>query len=82
MTVNYSIVNNNVLSRFSSHEKDIYKMFMGRKHSIQTNLPVPFIINIINIANTECILLNSYNDHVLGHGIPITFAHDISVVQI
>ncbi len=73
MTVKQSNVNSNVLSPFLSHEKDIYKMFMGGKHSIKTNLPVP---SIVNIANTACISLNSYIDHVLGHGIPITFAHD------
>ncbi len=39
---------------------------------IQTNLPVP---TTFNIANTACISLDAYIDHVLGHGIPITFAH-------
>ncbi len=46
---------------------------MGGKHSIKTNLPVP---TTFNIANTACISLDAYIDHVLGHGIPITFAHD------
>ncbi len=46
---------------------------MGGKHSIQINLPVP---TTFNIDNTACISLDSYIDHVLGHGIPITFAHD------
>ncbi len=73
MTVNHSIVNNNVLSQFPSHEKDIYKLFMGGKHSIQTNLLVPTTFNIANIA---CISLDAYFDHVLGHGIPIPFAHN------
>ncbi len=48
-------------------------MFMDGKHSIETNLPVP---SIINIEHTACISLNSYIDHVIGHGIPLTFAHD------
>ncbi len=37
MTINLSNVSNNVLSWLSSHEKDIYKLFMGEKHSMQTN---------------------------------------------
>ncbi len=73
MTVKQSNVNNNVLTRLPSHEKDIYKLFMGGKHSIQTNLPVPMTFTI---ANAACISLDAYIDHVLGHGIPITFAHD------
>ncbi len=73
MTVNHSNATNNILSRFPSHEKDIYKLFMGGKHSIQTNLPVP---TTFTIANTACISLDAYINHVLGHGIPITFAHD------
>ncbi len=31
--------------------------------------------NYIQIANPACISLDAYIDHVLGHGIPITFAH-------
>ena len=73
MTVKQSNVNNNVLTQLPSHDKDIYKLFMGGKHSMQTNLPVP---TTFNIANTACISLDAYIDHVLGHGIPITFAHD------
>ncbi len=73
MTVKPSNVNNNVLSKLPSHEKDIYKMFMGGKHYIQTNLPVP---SSFNIANMAWILLDAYIDHVLDHGVPITFAHD------
>ncbi len=73
MTVKQSNVNNNVLCCLTSQDKDIYKLFMGGKHSMQTNLLVPITFNI---ANTECISLDGYIDHVLGHGIPITFAHD------
>ncbi len=73
MTVKLSNVNNNVLSWFPSHEKDIYKIFMGGKQSIQTNLPVP---TTFNIAKTTCMSLDVYIDNVLGHGIPIIFAHD------
>ncbi len=47
-------------------------MFMGGKHCIQTNLPVP----TFNIANTAYISLAAYIDDVLGHGIPITFSHN------
>ncbi len=73
MTVKQSNVSNNVLSHLPSHEKDIYTLFMDGKHSVKTNLPVP---TTFNIANTACISLDAYIDHVLGHGIPITFAHD------
>ncbi len=73
MTVKQSNVTNNVLSCLSSHEKDIYKLFMGGKHSTQFNLPVP---TTFCIANTACISLDACIDHVLGHGIAITFAHD------
>ncbi len=52
MTANHSNFNNNVLSWLPSHSQDIYKMFMGSKHSIKTNLPVP---TLPNIANTVCI---------------------------
>ncbi len=72
MAVNHSNVNKNILSWFPSHEKDIYKMFMGGKNSIQFNLSVP---TAFNIANTACISLDSCIDHVLGHGLPISFAH-------
>ncbi len=48
-------------------------MFMGGKHSIQTNLRVP---TTFSIANTACISLDAYIDNVIGHGIPIKFAHD------
>ncbi len=48
MTVKQSNVNNNVLSCLPSHDKDIYKPFMGGKHSMQTNLPVPTTFNIAN----------------------------------
>ncbi len=44
-------------------------MVMGSKHSIQMNLPVP---TTFNIANTACISLDAYIDHVLGNGIPTT----------
>ncbi len=50
MAVNHSNVNNNVLSWFPSHEKDIYKMFMCDKHSMQTNIPVPITFDVANIA--------------------------------
>ncbi len=30
----------------------------------------------MNIVNSACISLDANIDHVLGHGIPITFAHD------
>ncbi len=73
MTVKQSNDKNKVLSCLPSHDKDIYKQFMGGKHSIQTNLPAP---TTFNIANTVCISLDTYIDHVLGHDIPITFAHD------
>ncbi len=72
MTVKQSNVDN-ILSHLPSHEKDIYKLFMGGKHSIQTNLPVPATFNI---ANTACISLEAYIEHILGHGIPTLFAHN------
>ncbi len=72
-TVKYSNVNNSVIPRFPIHDKDIYKILIGSKHLIQANLPTPTTFNIIN---TACISLDSYIDHVLAHGIPITFAHD------
>ena len=72
-TVKYSNVNNSMIPRFPIHENDIYKIFIGGKHSIQANLPAP---TTFNIANTACVSLDSYIDHVLAHGIPITFAHD------
>ncbi len=73
MTVEQSNVNNNVLFHLPSHKKDIYKLLIGGKHSIQTNLPVP---TTFNIAITACISPDAYIDHVLGLGIPIKFAHD------
>ena len=72
-TVKVSNVNNSVIPRFPIHDKDIYKIFMGGKHSIQVNLPAPATFNI---ADTACISLDRYIDHVLAHGVPITFAHD------
>ncbi len=72
MTVCHSNINKDVLLQFSIYNQDIYKMFMSGKHSIQTNLPVP---KTFNIANTVCISLDAYIDHILGHGIPISFAH-------
>ncbi len=53
-TLNHSNINNKVPSQVPSHERDIYKMFMVSKHSIQTNLPAP---TTFNIASTACILL-------------------------
>ncbi len=73
MTVKQSNINNKILSSLPSYDKDIDKLFMGGKHSMQTNLPVP---TTLNIANTACISLDAFMDHVLGHGKPITFAHD------
>ncbi len=67
MTVNHSKINNNVLPCLPS-----YEMFMGGNYSMQTNLPVP---TTYDIANTACISLDAYIDHVLGHGISITFAY-------
>ncbi len=78
MTVKQSNVNNNVLSHLPSHEKDIYKLFMGGKHSIQTNLPVP---TKFDISNTECISLDAFIDHVLSHGIPIYLLMILQMVQ-
>ncbi len=70
-TVNYSNVNNSVIPRFPINDKDIYKIFTGGKYSIQVNLPTPIPFSI---ANTACISLDAYIDHVLDHGILITFA--------
>ncbi len=48
-------------------------MLMGSKDSVQTNLPLS---TIFKIADTACISLDACNDHILGHGIAMTFAHD------
>ncbi len=55
-TVKYSNVNNSMIPWFPIHDKDIYKIFIGGKHSIQVNLPVPVTFNI---ANTACIYLDA-----------------------
>ncbi len=67
-TVKYSNVNNSVIPRIPIYDNNIYKIFIGGKHSIQANLPAP---STFNIANTVCMLLDSYIDHILAHGIPI-----------
>ncbi len=73
LIVNNINVINDTLYQIPIHKKDIYKIFIGGKHSVQINIPVP---TTFNIANTACISPDAFTDYVLAHGIATIFAHD------